>query len=206
MIPHEFAFCLRCGGATTTKLEGAKGCPKCRNHRFSYDVVVPLGTYGGELREAILRMKRVHAEGLSENMGRLYALYRATDLAKFQPELAVPVPMHWTRRMARGTNSATVLAKQLARTMLLPLNPHLLVRCRKTLPQADLPPGRRFENVRGAFRVKAGYDIEGKRVVLVDDVLTTGATCGEAAKVLKQAGAKKVLVAVLARAEGPQSR
>lgn len=75
----------------------------------------------------------------------------------------------------------------------------LLVRTRKTLPQADLPPSRRFENVRGAFRLAAGYDIRGARVLLVDDILTTGATCSEAAKVLKQAGAASVAVAVIAR-------
>lgn len=151
-------------------------------------------------------MKRARFEGVSGTMGRLYASYRAAELAKYQPELIVPVPMHWTRQMARGTNSAAVLAKHLASRMRLPLNSRLLVRSRKTLPQADLPPSRRFENVQGAFRVRVRYDIQDTRIVLVDDILTTGATCGEAAKILKQAGAKLVIAAVLARAEGPQSR
>ena len=78
----------------------------------------------------------------------------------------------------------------------------ILVRRRNTLPQASLAPSRRFENVRGAFRVRRPETVKGARVLLVDDVLTTGATCSEAANVLKQAGVAMVAVAVIARAEG----
>ncbi len=78
----------------------------------------------------------------------------------------------------------------------------ILVRRRNTLPQAGLAPLRRFENVRGAFRVRRPNAVKDARVLLVDDVLTTGATCSEAADVLKQAGAAMVAVAVVARAEG----
>lgn len=99
----------------------------------------------------------------------------------------------------RGTNNPDILARQIARHLGVPDEPSLLIRRRDTLPQADLPPGRRFENVRGAFRIRAGYDIRGARVVLVDDVLTTGATSSEAAKTLKRAGAQAVVVAVIAR-------
>jgi len=76
----------------------------------------------------------------------------------------------------------------------------VLVRCRNTLPQASLAPSRRFENVRGAFHVRRPGAVRGARVLLVDDVLTTGATCSEAAKMLKEAGAAMVAVAVVARA------
>lgn len=78
----------------------------------------------------------------------------------------------------------------------------ILIRQRNTLPQARLPPSRRFANVRGAFRIRRPDAVRGARVLLVDDVLTTGATCSEAAKMLKQAGAASVAVAVVARAQG----
>jgi predicted amidophosphoribosyltransferase len=84
----------------------------------------------------------------------------------------------------------------------IPVRRRLLVRCRNTLPQAGLQPLQRFRNMRGAFRVRRGAGVEHARVLLVDDVLTTGATCSEAAKMLKQAGASMVAVAVVARAQG----
>jgi predicted amidophosphoribosyltransferase len=81
----------------------------------------------------------------------------------------------------------------------------LLIRKRNTLPQKELPPRERFKNLRGAFRIRKRMlpHLGGSRVVLVDDILTTGATCSEAARVLKQAGAAAVAVAVVARALGP---
>ena len=112
--------------------------------------------------------------------------------------------MYWTRRLFRGTNSPEILARHLARHLGIPLAGGMLIRCRNTLPQAHLPPGKRFQNVLGAFRLGAPYDLRGAKVVLVDDILTTGATCSEAAKVFKRAGAAMVVAAVVARAEGPR--
>jgi predicted amidophosphoribosyltransferase len=126
-------------------------------------------------------------------------------LAELDPDLVAAVPMHWRRRLLRGTNSPEVLARHLARHLRIPLAVRMLVRGRNTLPQADLTPGERFQNVLGAFRLGAGYDLRGARVVLVDDILTTGATCSEAAKVFKRAGAAMVVAVVAARAEGPHT-
>ncbi len=78
----------------------------------------------------------------------------------------------------------------------------LVIRWRKTLAQKELPPNARFRNVRGAFAVRANYHLEGARVLVVDDTLTTGATCSEIAWALKQSGAAVVNVTVLARAQG----
>jgi predicted amidophosphoribosyltransferase len=84
----------------------------------------------------------------------------------------------------------------------VPVARRLLIRRRKTLRQFSLPPSERFGNVRRAFRVAAGYHLSAARVLLIDDILTTGATCNEAAKSLLAAGAARVAVAVIARAEG----
>jgi ComF family protein len=114
----------------------------------------------------------------------------------------VPIPMHWTRRIGRGINNPDVLAQCLAKSLGIPLRRDILVRRVNTTPQAALPPSKRFENLHGAFRVRRPQAADGARVLLVDDVLTTGATCSEAAKMLKRAGAAAVFVAVVARAQG----
>jgi predicted amidophosphoribosyltransferase len=94
------------------------------------------------------------------------------------------------------------MARVIARTLGVPVRRGVVARSRKTKLQKDLPPKKRFHNVRDAFAVRANYDLENVRVLLVDDILTTGATCGEIAWALKQSGAATVAVAILARAQG----
>jgi len=201
--PEVWHCCRGCGARQPEELSGAKQCAWCRGGRFGFDKVVPLGAYWGGLRKSILRMKQSAGDRLSMTMGRLYTSLRGGLIEALNPDLVVPIPMHWRRRIVRGTNSATILAEQVASYLRVPLVEPALVRRRKTLPQADLPPSKRFRNVRGVFRSPAGYSLlRDARVLLMDDVLTTGATCSEAAKSLKTAGAKAVFVAVLGRAEG----
>jgi ComF family protein len=147
-------------------------------------------------------MKRPTGEGLAIAVAHLLADHTGSQLVEFEPDVVVPIPMHWTRRLVRGTNSAETLAEVLARRGRLPIARRLLVRLRKTLPQFNLHPGERVRNIRGAFRVRAGYHLDAARVLLVDDILTTGATCSEASRVLLAAGAAQTTVAVVARAEG----
>lgn len=147
-------------------------------------------------------MKKRHYDHLSTTMSRLYTAHREQAVLDLQPDAVVPVPMHWTRQIYRGTNSAEMLAVEIARNIRIPVARRMLRRCRKTIAQMDLQPEQRAQNVRGAFRLTTGYDIHGARVLLVDDILTTGATCNEVAGVLKRAGAQSVIVAVIARAEG----
>jgi predicted amidophosphoribosyltransferase len=110
--------------------------------------------------------------------------------------------MFWLRRLHRQVNSAQTIARTLAASLHVPAVGGLLVRVRNTFPQKDLSPEERARNVRGAFQVprRRCRRAQGSRVLLVDDILTTGATCSEAAWVLKQAGAVAVAAAVLARA------
>jgi ComF family protein len=162
-----------------------------------------LGAYAEGLRQAVVRMKRRSGELLSRAVGQWLAERRGDELAQFRADLIVPVPMHWRRRLTRGANSPEILAQCLGRRLKVPVA-RLLVRRRHTRPQKDLLPRERFQNVRGAFRLRrfARSLPEGSHVLLVDDILTTGATCSEAAGVLKRAGAAAVAVAVVARAQG----
>ena len=201
----DWQWCMRCGSTKTPYTPENGRCVNCQRVSLRYNAVLPLGRYRDELRDAVLRMKYRHHDHLSITMGRLYALHRGRHILGFKPDIAVPVPMYWTRQLRSGTNSAEILAVEIARNLGIPAIPGLLTRCCNTKPQRNLSPTQRKKNVQGAFRLTTGYAIQGARVLLVDDILTTGATCQETAGVLRRAGAKSVVVAVLARAEG-QSR
>ena len=196
--------CSRCGAALKSGLAFPDGCPRCRNRDLRFRSAVSLGQYDGELRRAVLRMKKPAGETLAIALAQLLYERQRRHLAEFGPDRVVPIPMHWSRRLARGTNGPEVLAEVLAGRMRVPFARRLLGRRRKTLPQFSLSPPRRFKNLRGAFRVRAGYHLNAARVLLVDDILTTGATCREATKTLQRAGAADVAVAVIARAEGDE--
>ncbi|MGO8691173.1 MAG: ComF family protein [Thermoguttaceae bacterium] len=203
--PANWPGCPRCGALEDADWAmSAAGCPACHNLRLRFQTVIPLGPYDGALRDAVLKTKRSYHEQMSLALGQLLLRRRERELNDFHPDLVVPIPMHWTRRFRRGINSPELLAGCLGRRLRVPVADWLLVRTRNTLPQKDLTPQDRFRNVRGAFRVRRGQRrrLQGSRVLLVDDILTTGATCSEAAAVLRRAGASAVAAAVLARAQG----
>jgi ComF family protein len=200
LAPSPWHGCRRCGGEIPEGDGSAERCPNCTNLSLRFDAAVTLGSYHAGLGEVVLRMKRPSHHALSLAMGRLLAERRHEELLGLGAGVIVPIPMFWARRLGRGTNNPDVLAGCLGQSLGIPVRHHVLIRHRNTLPQAHLPPSRRFENVRGAFRVRNPDAVRDARVLLVDDVLTTGATCSEAAKMLKQAGAACVAVAVVARA------
>jgi ComF family protein len=200
--PPSWNFCRRCGAAAVPGEPPPASCPRCEGQRFHFDAAVSLGQYRGGLRPVVLKMKHRRGETLAAALAELLVRRRRTDLAAFQPDLVLPVPMHWWRRLGRGFNSPDVLAQILARALGVPWAADLLGRKRNTLPQMRLAPSARFKNLHGALRLKQSAAIAGRRILLVDDILTTGATCSEAAGVLKEAHAAWVGVAVLARAEG----
>ena len=114
-------------------------------------------------------------------------------------DLVAPVPLHWRRTWWRGYNQAAAVAEQLARMIGVPSSRRCLRRIRHTPQQLQPSAAARRENVRGAFRVRRGANVVGKRILLVDDVMTTGSTASEASRTLREAGAVEVAVAVLAR-------
>ena len=203
VAPELGACCNRCGATLPEGVFPAECCPACKEFSLKFDAVYPLGRYQGALRELVLKTKRLSAEALSLTVGRLLAQRLADKLALFRADAVLPIPMHWAKRLVRGVNSPELLADCLARKLARPVV-RTLVRCRYTSPQKDLLPRERFRNVRGAFRLRRSDRLrwQGARLLLVDDILTTGATCSEAARLLKQAGAAAVAVAVVARADG----
>jgi len=172
-------------------------CRRCQGWTDREGVAVLAG-YGDELRAAVLAAKRPGGELQATGLATLlYRRHRESFLA-WRIDVVVPVPMHWLRRATRGTSSADLLARHLARCLDLPCR-RLVHRIRATRMQNELPPVERPANVRDAFRATAGA--AGRRILLVDDVMTTGATLAACRQALLAAGAEAVLAAVAARAD-----
>jgi len=191
--------CRRCASRVPAIPGEVSECPRCRDHKLWFDQALTLGSYKGLLRDQLLLMKTDRSERLAPALGHWMANQLRDKLRHLQPDAIVPVPMHPWRRLSRGTNSPAALATVLGQKLGLPTFPKILLRRRNIQPQLGLSQSARFQNVRGQMRVRAGYHLEAPHVLLVDDILTTGATCSEAAKMLKRAGAEQVTVLVAAR-------
>jgi ComF family protein len=190
--------CHRCASTVGPFVDTTQGCQLCRNEKFAFDRAFRLGPYEGPLREVVLRMKSSHGEGLAEVFGAFWAGQMARRLGPLMPDLVLPVPLHWRRHYQRGFNQSAVLAQALAAKLRIPCEPGRLQRWQATADQKSLQGQSRRENVKGAFRLRPGNDVADKTIILVDDVLTTGATASETAKPLRTLKPKSIVLAVLA--------
>lgn len=194
--------CLRCGAPVGPNLQTSNGCYSCRNDRFVFETVYQLGVYEEKLREACLRAKSSFSEPLAAALTQLLWEWIATDLDQAGIDLIVPIPEHWTRRINRNHNPPETLGRVLARRLHVGFDAHILAKVRRTPSQTSLTPTKRRGNLRDAFRVRRNSLLQGKTVLLVDDVLTTGTTANQAAKALRKSGADRVIVVVWARGLG----
>ena len=186
----------RCCGAPLG-IEGLCGACRSRRPRFAYARAAVL--YGDLVREAIHAFKFGGRRGLANPLGDLLAGLGISALPGALPDALVPVPLHPRRARERGYDQALLLARRLERAWGVAVVADALVRAVPTQPQTDLDAAARRRNVRDAFAVRRPELIAGRHVVLVDDVLTTGATAGECARTLARAGAAAVGVVTVAR-------
>lgn len=201
LVATPFPTCPRCAAAVGPFVNLRDGCTHCRDAGFAFDQAFRLGPYDGLLRDAVLRLKHHTGEGLAEALGEFWAGCAAQTLRALAIEVVVPIPLHWLHRLRRGYNQSESLAQALAAALAVPCRPRWLRRARATRKQHHCRSREeRRANVRGAFRTRHGDAVRGKHVLLVDDVMTTGSTAHEAARVLRTAGAARIAVAVLARA------
>ncbi|MBW8011175.1 MAG: ComF family protein [Chloroflexi bacterium] len=185
-------LCMSCG----TPHKGVRVCEQCQLLPPNYDAVRSWAVFEDPLRKAIVRLKYKRDLGLGEVLAR--SLIGIMHKIEWQIDMVIPVPLGKTRLSERGYNQAAVLARPLALSLRLQYQPNALHRIRETISQVGLSFSERRENVAGAFEADRSV-VAGKRILMVDDVMTTGATLDECAKALKLAGVKQVLGITLAR-------
>ena len=151
------------------------------------------------MREVVQRFKYGRKVSLGKPLGRLMARGCSGLFLESHFNLVIPVPLHPKRLRWRGFNQAVILAREVGRLWQLPMEPFLLLRSRETPPQTQLSEEERKKNMRRAFSLNPAKPVDGKTLLLVDDVYTSGATVNECSRTLIRAGAKEVYVFTLAR-------
>jgi ComF family protein len=200
--------CYRCGmpldgQGTTSTTRGANAwrtCIRCRDRESQLDGRYAYGFHAGPLRQAIHQFKYEGLRALAVPLGQLMAqgwttLHPTDD----DTDVIVPVPLHRSRQRKRGYNQAALLARQLGTEIHRPVVENVLIRVKATAPQVDLNAEERQANVSNAFKT-TNSSLTGKRVLLVDDVCTTGSTLEAASIALRDAQASSVWAYTLARA------
>jgi ComF family protein len=192
-------FCVQCRTPFLSRypLDEEGRCGLCRRGVRGFDAAYSFGFYEGELRELIHLFKYGRVQTLAGPLGRLLSVAVPRE-ERF--DAIVPMPLHWRKRWQRGFNQSDLLARELGRRIHVPVQ-RALRRIRSTAAQAGLTNAKRRLNVSGAFRAKKAKSLAGQKVLLIDDVMTTGATAASCARAIKIAGARSVTLLTVARAD-----
>jgi ComF family protein len=191
-------LCTVCGRPFLTAGDTDHLCGACMHSRPPFAEARSFGVYGGVLLEAVHLFKYRRRTALASVLCGLAAAHDWGGLDPKRYDVMVPVPLYRRRLYERGFNQAMLLCRGLGDAWGIGVEEAGLARTRQTAPQIRLTPAERERNVRGAFRVTGG-SLKGRRVLLVDDVYTTGATVTECSRVLMAAGAEAVGVLTIAR-------
>jgi ComF family protein len=197
-LPGNSNHCEICAEPFQMKHAGPRSCGTCLQRRPRFDVSIIPFRYAYPMDHMVCRLKYGGAIAIGRVLGELFSQRLSSRVDEAWPEVLIPVPLAQRRFRERGFNQAIVLAEHIHHATKLPLRTDLLVRTRDTLEQAGLDQGARRKNIRGAFEVVDGLP---EHVAIIDDVVTTGSTANEVARVLRRAGAKRVEVWAIARAE-----
>lgn len=202
-MPITGPTCEACGEglAQTNPWERLTLCGVCQEELPPYQKAVAYGAYDGELRELIHLLKYDQVHPAAAVLGSMLASATA-KLQLSRDILVVPVPLHRSKRRQRGFNQAELIARVALKAMHhkgFQLATNILERVKPTVSQIGLTRHQREQNLRGAFKVAHLSKVSGRDVLLVDDVMTTGTTAAECARVLRRANAKNVWVVTVAR-------
>ncbi len=203
MTPAPAWRCTLCGAAGFgAEPEPGRKCKLCPPAGAAWQGALAVAPYRNQATHGVQRFKYSRRLELGEAMAQLMikGLQSPLDVLGARINVIAPVPLHWIRRLQRGFNQSAILAARLAAARHIPMDAALLRRKRHTKRQALLPPESRAKNVANAFAVRPGALVRDLGVLIVDDVMTTGHTIQECARVIMEAGAREVWVACFARA------
>ena len=189
----ESKFCLKCGKPCNYLVEE---CRECRGKKFFFSQARSLGLYKGKLRDLVHKFKYGNSRALADVFAGL--LVERVERKFFEVDLITCVPLSGPKRDERGFNQAQLLAEKIAQKVDVPFL-DLILQERETQDQSRLQAAERRKNVKGVFSVHRDQLPKAARIILVDDVFTTGSTVNECSRVLKKAGADSIRVATIAR-------
>ncbi len=197
-------LCGRCGRPIVSQAvaEGISSplCHLCRRGVYDFDLARSFGAYTLSMTRAILMLKYSEITPLGGWFARHLARVVQREPEAFLADVVVPVPLHPSRLRERGYNQAELIARPLARILGIPFHSYLLVRTRPRPDKLRLTRRERWETVRGAYATNEGAQVDKLRVILVDDVFTTGATLDACSRALRGGGAVQVVGLTVARA------
>ena len=198
IIPRskDFGQCQTCG--KWGPFQPGQNCRECQGTRSTFTLARGVGPYQGLLKEAIYALKYTGRRTLAKPLGQLMASEVLSINDYGQVDLVVPVPLHHHKLRQRGFNQAELLAKEISKSIRVPLASGALMRIKETIAQSKLSKTERQLNLDGAFVLKGKRLVKGKVILLVDDILTTGRTASECARLLMDGGAKRVAIITLA--------
>ncbi|MCH8852933.1 MAG: ComF family protein [Planctomycetes bacterium] len=196
--------CPRCGSSSGPHISTEGFCGRCRASSFQFDGTARVAPYVDPMMQMLRRYKYRGSEYLDSCLADLMIRSLEQTMWHKDIEAIVPVPSHWMRRITEGFHPVMALAAQIGRRLHVPCL-SVMRRVRFERHQIGLSLSDRIRNVQGAFALRSGVDVADACVCVVDDVMTSGATLNEVAKVLKAAGARRVYNLVLARAAQEQS-
>ena len=193
-------FCAKCSEPFDGAITNTFSCANCSHRLLYFDAAVSAYRSRGVARNVILNFKYGRQFHLRHLVARwLIAAFDDSRLRGRTFDVIVPVPLHPARERERGFNQAALLAERVGPSLGVPVRP-VLQRVRYTTTQTAFDRAERIQNLRHAFRLRRNADVRSLRVLLIDDVLTTGSTLSECARVLKESGAHSVYAATAARA------
>lgn len=192
-------ICKRCGKEVQD--ETVEYCRDCARHPHTFEYGIALLNYDETAKRSVAQVKYNNKREYLDFFGTALAVRFEKQIRAMNVDFLAPVPVHRSRMRKRGFNQAEVLADVMGRRLKIPVEPAALVRFRKTQPQKELSASERLKNLSGAVRADRKL-AAGKRILLVDDIYTTGSTIEACSRALAEAGAEKVFFAVICMTGG----
>ncbi|MFN3530953.1 MAG: ComF family protein [Candidatus Brocadia sp.] len=203
-IPYiSHPCCNRCGTVLGPHItsKAKEGCPACKGKYLPFNTVTSVTYYDDVMKTLIHKFKYARQKFLASLLNDILITHERLKEVVPNIDVIVPVPLHWLKKMLRGFNQSELLSRGIQRHFSKPISINNLCRIKNTASQTRLSKNQRQINIHNAFFVHYPKSFKGKRVLLVDDVLTTGVTASECSKKLKEAGAESVHLLILATAK-----